>query len=96
MGSKPLSRLGDTSSHGGQITFSPPTMAFCGGNPVAVLGALHTCPQSTGGVPHGVTPITPITTRTFCKGLLVITAGAMAGCGAVILPPTVPTGVMVE
>jgi uncharacterized Zn-binding protein involved in type VI secretion len=88
--SKLIACLGDPSDHGGQITFSPPVRCVVSGVPVAVLGATHTCP-----IPfHGVTPVIPITIRTFVEGKLVITAGAKAGCGATIIP--IPRRVMVE
>ena len=84
MGTKPICCIGDQSNHGGTVISSGTdgTVA-AGGSEVCAQGAQHSCP-----IPfHGVTPITPITTKTFVNGKLVITQGAVAGCGAVIAPP---------
>jgi len=49
----------------------------------AVEGALHSCP-----IPgHGVTAISAATFKSYHNGKLILTIQAVAGCGAVILPP---------
>lgn len=53
------------------------------GDIAAVDGAQHSCPIFG----HGVTPITAITTKTYHNGKLILTEGAIAGCGAVLTPP---------
>lgn len=75
-----VARLGDTSDHGGTI-ISASTNTKANSLGVARAGDLHDCPRRG----HGVTPLTPITTKTFVNGRLVITVGAVAGCGAVII-----------
>ena len=83
MASKKIACLGDASDHGGSvITTNADGTLKAGGAAVAVNGADHTCP--IGG--HGVTPITAITTKTYHNGKLILTEGAVAGCGAVLTP----------
>ena len=74
-----VARLGDTSSHGGTI-ISASSNTNANGRGIARNGDQHRCGISS----HGVTPITAITTKTFVNGRLVVTVGAVAGCGAVI------------
>jgi len=83
MATKDIACLGDPSSHGGSIITSGQTGAKkTGGVAIAVQGATHSCP-----IPyHGTTPITPITVKSKIEGKLIITAGAIAGCGATIQP----------
>lgn len=79
-----ISLLGDSSSHGGTIISSGQDgTCKVGGIEVAVTGALHRC----GIVPHGVTPVTAITVKSFHNGKLLLTHGAVAGCGATIISP---------
>jgi len=76
--------VGDRSSHGGVIISSNQDgtlKAF--GELVAVEDALHSCPIEG----HGVTPISAVIVSTFHNGKLILTRGAMAGCGALIDPP---------
>jgi len=75
--------LGDTSSHGGTIVLTNQDgTLLVGGIAVAVEGASHSCP-----IPgHGVTPITAVTVKSFHNGKLIVTEGAIAGCGALIQP----------
>jgi len=83
-GSRAVACVGDTSSHGGIIiTSGQDGTVLAGGMVIAVVGALHSCPRNK----HGVTPIYPIIKKTYVNGKLVITAGARAGCGAMISPP---------
>jgi len=88
---KNVALLGDGSTHGGVITLSgQDDSATVGSIPIAVAGAKHTCP-----IPyHGVTDITPVTTKSYINGKLVVTENAVAGCGAIITPPV--RGVQVE
>lgn len=48
---KPLARQGDPTVHGGVIVGGCPTV-LVGGRPAARVGDMHTCPLSTGPVPH--------------------------------------------
>ena len=81
---KRVALLADMSNHGGRITtHNQDGKAIVAGIPVAVAGAMHTCPLPL----HGTTPITPVTTRSKINGKLILTYGAIAGCGALILPP---------
>lgn len=74
-------RVGDPSDHGGVIITSGQNNTVRNeGKNIAVQGALHSCPQQG----HGTTPITAITTRTRINGKLIVTTGAVAGCGAII------------
>lgn len=77
--------LGDPSSHGGiLITTNTDNTVLAGGIAVCVNGCMHSCP-----IPyHGVTPVTAITIKSFINGKLIITYGAIAGCGALITPPS--------
>lgn len=74
-----VARLGDTSSHGGSI-ISASSDVMANGIGVARAGDSHACPISG----HGVTPLSPITSKSMVNGRLVITVGATAGCGATI------------
>jgi uncharacterized Zn-binding protein involved in type VI secretion len=86
---KDIALVGDTSTHGGAITVSGQDGTFdVGGIAVAVSGAKLACPM------HGVQTITAVTTKSFQNGKLIVTAGATAGCGATITPPS--RGVQVE
>ena len=81
--SKKVALLGDTSSHGGTIITSNQDGAFkVAGIPVAVNGALHSCP-----IPgHGITVVTSVTIKSYYNGKLIVTEGARAACGAIIQP----------
>lgn len=81
---KKIAVIGDGSSHGGTIVTSNQDGKFkVAGGVVAVNGAMHSCPI-TG---HGTTSITAVTIKSYCNGKLIVTTGAVAGCGAVINPP---------
>lgn len=54
----PAARMGDSTAHGGVITVGMPTVLI-GGMPAARVGDLHTCPMTTGPVPHVGGPILP-------------------------------------
>ena len=82
--SKKVALLGDSSSHGGTITTSNQDGTLkVGGVEVAVEGAMHSCPIKD----HGVTAITAITIKSFHNSKLILTYGAVAGCGAIITSP---------
>lgn len=75
--------VGDLSSHGGVIiTSGTDGKGMLRGLDMVAAGALHACPVEG----HGITPIVPITSKTYYNGKLLVTAGAIAGCGAIILP----------
>lgn len=82
MATKMVATLGSPSSHGGTITVPGQVTVLATGLPIAVAGAMHSCPI----IGHGTKPVTPITTKTFVAGKLVVTFGATAGCGAIIQP----------
>lgn len=72
---------GDQSNHGGTIlnTNQDGTVLF-DNNIICVEGSQHSCP-----IPgHGTTPITAVAIKTYINGKLIITQGALAGCGAKI------------
>ena len=81
-GSRIVACLGDSSSHGGTIiTSGQDGTVLAGGSVIAVAGAMHNCPKKD----HGVTVIIPIIMKTTINGKLIITDGAIAGCGAKIV-----------
>lgn len=81
---KKIACLNDPSNHGGYIyTTNTDNTITADGDLVAVNGAMHHCPKFL----HGNTPITAVTTVSYVNGKLVLTEGAVAGCGAVIQPP---------
>ena len=76
-----IARLGDTSDHNGTIiSTNQDGTVKANGIDIAVNGAMHSCPIQN----HGITSITAITTKTYINGKLVVTIGAVAGCGATI------------
>lgn len=76
--------LGDGSSHGGTVVNTNNNGTFLVNNiPICVQGATHNCPI----IGHGNTAITAITTMSYMNNQLILTYGAVAGCGAVIEPP---------
>ena len=80
---KLIALLGDNSNHGGTIISSGQDGTFLvNGIEVAVAGALHSCPIEG----HGVTEISPVIVKSYDNGKLILTKGAIAGCGAKILP----------
>jgi len=77
-----ISLVGDSSNHGGTIISSGQDgTLMVGGVAVAVNGATLNCPI------HGVTPIIARTIKSFHNGKLILTNGAVAGCGATIVSP---------
>lgn len=82
-GSRIVACMDDDSSHGGTIiTSGQDGTVLAGGSVIAVDGASHSCPIDG----HGVTAITPIIKKTRINGKLIITEGAIAGCGAIMSP----------
>lgn len=79
-----VSVVGDLSDHGGYIINSNQDgTLFVDGKEVVVAGALHSCPKDG----HGITSITPVVTKTYQNGKLIITSDAICGCGAKIISP---------
>jgi uncharacterized Zn-binding protein involved in type VI secretion len=50
----PAARVGDPTSHGGQVAGPGVPTVLVGGRPAAVLGDLTTCPLSSGAPPNEV------------------------------------------
>ena len=81
--------LGSTSDHGGDMMTASGYNVLAEGVPVAVNGDLHECP-----IPfHGITPVFTAN-NVLINGEIVLTVGAIAGCGAMLITG-VPT-ILVE
>jgi uncharacterized Zn-binding protein involved in type VI secretion len=77
--------VGDKSSHGGMVISSNQDGTLKAvGIEVAVDGALHSCPIFE----HGITPISSVIIKTYQNSRLLLTRGAIAGCGALLDPPS--------
>ncbi len=75
-----IARLGDTSSHGGQIISASADNVMVDSLPSVVTGDQHSCP-----IPgHGVTALTGTSSVTVA-GKKLVKIGDQAGCGAVII-----------
>ena len=75
--------LGDGSTHGGVMTtINNDGTLTAQDDEVCVDQALHSCPLPY----HGVTPVTAITRISWHNGRLILTAMAVAGCGARLVP----------
>ena len=75
--------VGDGATHPGQIIISGQDgTVFAAGNVIAVSGAQFQCEEED----HGTTTITPIIKSTYINGKLIVTEGAVAGCGARMKP----------
>jgi uncharacterized Zn-binding protein involved in type VI secretion len=61
MAGKPVARIGDQGSHGGQITAGASTI-FVNGKPVARVGDIYHCPK------HGKNPIVSGANSVFGQG----------------------------
>lgn len=82
---KNVSIVGDSSNHGGVIiTHNQDGKYKLAGGTVVANGALHQCPIPD----HGITPISAVTTKSYVNGKLIVTSGAIAGCGAIITSPS--------
>ena len=81
---KRIGCLGDSSDHGGSlVSHNTNGRYLVNGVIVCGNGCDHSCP-----IPgHGTTAVSAVTTKSYVDGKLVITYGAVAGCGAVITPP---------
>ena len=56
----PAARVGDITAHGGTIVGPGAPNVLIGGQPAALVGDMHACPQLEGGlVPHVGGPILP-------------------------------------
>lgn len=72
--------LGSVSSHGGIIVTGNP-LFLANGSPIAIVGAIHTCP-----IPgHGVNIIVTGSSMVRAAGSPVATLGSICSCGAVII-----------
>jgi uncharacterized Zn-binding protein involved in type VI secretion len=82
MSAQPIAVLGDGSSHGGVlITSNQDGTVKLRGTAICVDLCLHSCP-----IPyHGTTPVTAITMVGHVQGKKIVTSGAVAGCGAIII-----------
>ena len=91
-GTKVIALLGDTSDHGGTVVSAnqDDDSLSVGGVLVALHGALHSCPIEG----HGVTELSAVTLRSMHNDKLILTIGAVAGCGARLTP--IDRGVYVE
>ena len=76
--------LGDPSDHGGTLVSTNQDGRYkLAGIVVCAHGCLHSCP-----IPgHGVTAVSAVTTHSYVNQKLIITTGAVAGCGARMTPP---------
>lgn len=75
--------IGDGGTHSGSIITSGQSgnKLYVNGIEVAVDGAMFNCDE------HGLNSITPVISKTYNGGKLLITEGAITECGAIILPP---------
>lgn len=86
---KSIALLGDPGSQGGTlITTMQDGRLTVGGVAVCAEGSVLDCAV------HGQKAVAAITTKSFVNGLLILTDGAIAACGDVIVAP--PRGVFVE
>ena len=84
MASRKVACVGDPASHPGVIATSNQDGTLkVAGDVVAVDGSTFAC-EIPG---HGTTTITSVITNSFHNGKLVVTEGAVAGCGSVMNPP---------
>lgn len=93
MAQRPLSRLGDVSSHGGVIISSGQLLRDSVDNRlVARRGDLHSCPLPR----HGVTAIITASSNVRSQGKAVAGITSVCGCGASIVTgsstATIPMG----
>ncbi|NNA55717.1 PAAR domain-containing protein [Pseudomonas koreensis] len=77
MAGKPVARLGDPGSHGGNITTGSSPI-FVNSMPVALVGDTYSCPV------HGSNPITTGAPHVFGLGKDVAHVGSQTACGATI------------
>jgi uncharacterized Zn-binding protein involved in type VI secretion len=77
MAAKPVARLGDTGSHGGEIISAASTI-FVNNKPVARVGDMYACSK------HGNNPIVTGAKSVFGQGKLVAHVGSKTACGATI------------
>jgi hypothetical protein len=85
---KKIACINDMSDHGGYIwNTNNDNKLTVKGEYVSVEGAMHVCPLMYEDeiTPHGITPLTAVTIKTYHNGELILTEGAIAGCGAVII-----------
>lgn len=70
-------RLGDTGSHGGEVTTASPDV-MAQGHPVARVGDIYNCPI------HGPNPITTGSSNVTANGQPVALVGDQTACGATL------------
>lgn len=81
-GGRAISLIGDLSDHGGVLIVTNQDGSLnVDGVQVCVEGALHSCPIEG----HGVKAVQAVAIKTYHNGKLILTQGALAGCGARIL-----------
>jgi uncharacterized Zn-binding protein involved in type VI secretion len=88
---QPAARLGDSTAHGGVITLGIPTVLI-GNQPAARIGDMHTCPMSTGPVPHVGGPIAKGSATVLIGNMPAARMGDMATCTGP--PDTIVAGCM--
>lgn len=77
--SRPAARQGDPTAHGGAITGGFPQVLI-GGRPAARVGDMHSCPMTTGVVPHVGGPITTGSATVLIGGQPAARQGDTATC----------------
>jgi uncharacterized Zn-binding protein involved in type VI secretion len=90
----PAARVGDITAHGGTIVGPGAPNVLIGGQPAALVGDMHACPQLEGGVvPHVGGPILPPGMPTvLISGRPAAVLGGMCTC--VGPPDTIVLGAM--
>lgn len=83
MPGKPAARIGDQTVHGGVITGPGVPMVLIGGQPAAVMGDMHTCPQvnpAPPAIPHVGGPIMATAVMVLIGGKPAARLGDTATC----------------
>lgn len=84
MGLELIARLGDTSTHGGQIITSA-AKKFCEGKKIARLGDILDCPI------HGPNPIVEASAKHTAEGQRIARHGDHTACGAALISGAIKT-----
>lgn len=83
---KNITCVGDSSTHGGTVISAGQGTVYANNKLIAIdKVAMHSCPITS----HGITPISAITIKSYINGKVIITHGAVAGCGATIISPDI-------
>ena len=88
---QPAARMGDSTAHGGTIVLGCATVLI-GGMQAARMGDMHTCPLTSGTVPHVGGPITLGSATVLIGGTPAARVGDMATCTGP--PDTIAMGCM--